>query len=76
MKGEIRNSWFDSDVYDTSTNGKKELLSILPDKKIFNTPKPVSLYREIIKMSISPKVKNPIILDFFAGSGTARTSST
>lgn len=70
MKGEIRNSWFDSDVYDTSTSGKKELLSILPDKRIFNTPKPVSLYREIIKMSISPKVKNPIILDFFAGSGT------
>lgn len=70
MKGEIRNSWFDSDVYDTSTSGKKELLSILPDKKIFNTPKPVSLYREIIKMAISPKVQNPIILDFFAGSGT------
>ena len=70
MKGEIRNSWLDSDVYDTSTNGKKELLSILPDKKIFNTPKPVSLYKEIIKMAISPKVENPVILDFFAGSGT------
>lgn len=70
MKGEIRNSWFDADIYDTSTNGKKEFLSILPDKKIFNTPKPVSLYKEIIKMAISPKVKNPIILDFFAGSGT------
>ncbi|MBP3502106.1 MAG: site-specific DNA-methyltransferase [Clostridia bacterium] len=70
MKGEIRNSWFDADIYDTSTNGKKEFLSILPDKKIFNTPKPVNLYKEIIKMAISPKVKNPIILDFFAGSGT------
>lgn len=75
MKGEIRNSWFDSDIYDTSTNGKKELLSILPDKKIFNTPKPVNLYKEIIKMAISPKVEKPIILDFFAGSGTLRTSS-
>lgn len=70
MKGEIRNSWFDADTYDTSTSGKKELLSILPDKKIFNTPKPVSLYKEIIKMAISPKVENPVILDFFAGSGT------
>ncbi|MBP3706997.1 MAG: site-specific DNA-methyltransferase [Clostridia bacterium] len=70
MKGEIRNSWFDSNIYDTSTNGKKELLDILPDRKIFNTPKPVNLYREIIKMAISPKVKNPVILDFFAGSGT------
>lgn len=70
VKGEIRNSWLDSDAYGTSTEGKKELLSILPDKKIFNTPKPVSLYKEIIKMSISPKVEKPIILDFFAGSGT------
>ena len=70
MKGEIRNSWFDADIYDPSTNGKKELLNILPDKKIFNTPKPVNLYKELIKMSISPKVKNPVILDFFAGSGT------
>ncbi len=70
MKGEIRNSWLDSDTYDTSTIGKKELLSILPDKKIFNTPKPVNLYKEIIKMAISPKVEKPVILDFFAGSGT------
>lgn len=70
LKGEIRNSWFDSDAYSTSTSGKKELLSILPDKKIFNTPKPVELYKEIIEMCISPKVKNPVILDFFAGSGT------
>lgn len=70
MKGEIRNSWFDSNIYDTSTNGKKELLDILPDRKIFNTPKPVNLYKEIIKMAISAKVKNPVILDFFAGSGT------
>lgn len=64
MKGEIRNSWFDSETYDTSTNGKKEFLSILPDKKIFNTPKPVNLYKEIIKMAISPKVEKPVILDF------------
>lgn len=70
MKGEIRNSWFDSDTYYTSTEGKKEFLSILPDKKIFNTPKPVNLYKEIIKMCISPKVEKPVILDFFAGSGT------
>ena len=70
MKGEIRNSWFDSETYDTSTSGKKELLSILPDKKIFNTPKPVTLYKEILKMAISPAVENPVILDFFAGSGT------
>ena len=69
-KGEIRNSWFDADVFDTSTSGKKELLSILHDTEIFDTVKPTKLYYELIKMSLSPRVSNPIILDFFAGSGT------
>ncbi len=43
IKGQIATSWFDADVFDTSTNGKKELLNILSDvpaEKIFDTPKP------------------------------------
>lgn len=73
MKGEIRNSWLSAEKYSTSTNGKKELLSILPNidsKKIFDTPKPSRLYIELIKMALNPNEGNPIILDFFAGSGT------
>lgn len=72
-KGEIANSWFDSDIYDTSTNGKKELLSILPHlaaEEMFDTPKPKKLYMELLKCILSPKVKQPVVLDFFAGSGT------
>ena len=69
-KGAIANSWLDADVYDTSTSGKKELLKIFPDSEAFDTPKPKKLYIELLKLIISPKVKNPIILDFFAGSGT------
>ena len=63
-------SGFDADVFDTSTSGKKELLCILHDTEIFDTVKPTKLYYELIKMSLSPRVSNPIILDFFAGSGT------
>lgn len=72
-KGEIANSWFDSDVYDTSTNGKKELLSILTHlapEEVFDTPKPKKLYMELLKFALSPKVDKPVVLDFFAGSGT------
>ncbi|MHA3838524.1 site-specific DNA-methyltransferase [Mycoplasma sp. VS1572C] len=69
FKGQVNHTWFDSDVFGTSTQGKKELLNLLPDaNNIFSTPKPVKLYVELMKMSI--KNKNAIILDFFAGSGT------
>ena len=72
-KGQVRNSWFESDEYGTSTSGKKELLEILHDENetdIFSTPKPVLLYKKLIEMSLFPNKQNPIILDFFAGSGT------
>ena len=76
-KGQIYDSWWDAEKFGTSTEGKKELLSILsdfPPEKIFDTPKPTKLYKELLKMVISPKQKNPIILDFFAGSGTTGQS--
>ena len=50
------------------------ILSDFPSEKIFDTPKPTKLYKELLKMVISPKQKNPIILDFFAGSGTTGQS--
>jgi adenine-specific DNA-methyltransferase len=50
----------------TTTNGTQELEDILGEKK-FNNPKPVSLIRRIIELSVD---KNGVILDFMAGSGT------
>ncbi len=73
LKGEIATSWFDANIFDTSTNGKKELLTILSDtpaEKMFDTPKPTKLYVELLKLIISPRLSNGIVLDFFAGSGT------
>lgn len=72
--GQVCSSWFDADVYGTSTEGKKELLEILHDKDIFDTPKPTRLYYELLKLALSPKRQEPIILDFFAGSGTTGES--
>lgn len=50
----------------TTTNGTQELEDILGEKK-FNNPKPVSLIRRIIELSMD---KKGIVLDFMAGSGT------
>ena len=69
-KGSVIDTWFDSDVYGTSTEGTKELLSLLPESdKIFSTPKPSRLYTRLLEVSMGTK-KHGTVLDFFAGSGT------
>lgn len=50
----------------TATDGTKELQELF-GQKVFDTPKPTSLIKRIIKLAGQ---KNSIILDFFAGSGT------
>ncbi|MGI5846214.1 MAG: site-specific DNA-methyltransferase, partial [Alphaproteobacteria bacterium] len=55
--------------YGTTTDGTKDLLKIFNNKKIFDTPKPVSLIKKLISLSIYSD-DNSLILDFFAGSGT------
>lgn len=67
-KGAVPDTWFDAHIFSTSTQGKKELLKILPNKgQIFSTPKPTGLYVELLKLTAKA---NATILDFFAGSGT------
>ena len=52
---------------DTATSATKELMQIFDGKKLFDTPKPVSLIEEILKLAGHG---DSIVLDFFAGSGT------
>ena len=66
FKGAVVDTWFDSHIFGTSTEGKKELLKLLPEaKSIFSTPKPTKLYIELMKISL--KNTDGIVLDFFAG---------
>jgi adenine specific DNA methylase Mod len=51
----------------TATEGTQELMEIFKGQKVFETPKPASLIKKIIKLSTD---KDSIILDSFAGSGT------
>lgn len=67
--GSITHTWFDADKYGTATHGSKDLQSIFDGEKVFNSPKPIQLFKEILKLVSLPE--KPIkILDFFAGSGT------
>lgn len=51
----------------TATEGTKELMRIFEGQKIFETPKPTRLLKEILSLGTD---KNSICMDFFAGSGT------
>ena len=54
--------------YGTTSSAKDEICELLGDRKCFSTPKPVALIREMIRVASK---KDSVILDFFAGSGTA-----
>ncbi|WP_286033499.1 site-specific DNA-methyltransferase [Fusobacterium necrogenes] len=53
--------------FGTSSSAKDEILEILKNREIFDTPKPTKLLKELIRTNIG---KDLIILDFFSGSAT------
>jgi adenine-specific DNA-methyltransferase len=66
--GEIRNSWFSGDEYNTTTSGTKTIQELFDGNAVFDHPKPIKLISELIQMSGC--TQNDIVLDFFAGSAT------
>jgi adenine-specific DNA-methyltransferase len=58
--------WFAEDVGSTRT-ATAEVKSLFDDVKVFDTPKPIALIRQILQLTTGPE---DIVLDFFAGSGT------
>lgn len=68
-EGEIRTKKFQSllDDVGTTSNGTKELASLLPNES-FDHPKPSTLIRRLLQMGNTEE--NDLILDAFAGSGT------
>ncbi|MBI2576327.1 site-specific DNA-methyltransferase [Candidatus Woesearchaeota archaeon] len=58
--------WFGKDV-GTTREASQELKNLFGGVSTFETPKPVKLIKQILKLV---KNKNAVILDFFAGSGT------
>ncbi len=63
--------FFDKDTYGTAEDGKSELKTILPEiGNSFETVKPSTLLKSIIKHVKIKDEEDCVVLDFFAGSGT------
>lgn len=54
----------------TTRSGSDEIAALFKKKKIFSYPKPTTLLKTLIRYG-SASATNAIVLDFFAGSGTA-----
>jgi adenine-specific DNA-methyltransferase len=59
-------TWLDSKVVGFTTNGTREVTSLM-EEKLFDFPKPIALLKVFIQQASK---ENDIILDFFAGSAT------
>jgi len=66
-QGKGKNPFTIWDHVDTATNATKDLMKLFGGKKLFDTPKPVSLIKEILTLGSNA---DSIVLDFFSGSGT------
>ena len=51
----------------TNDEAKKQLLTLFPDKGVFDTPKPEGLIRRVLEIATEP---GDLVLDAFLGSGT------
>lgn len=59
---------------DTGTNdeAKRHLLTLFPDKEVFDTPKPENLLERIIHIATNP---GELVVDLFGGSGTTAATA-
>lgn len=59
---------------DTGTNdeAKRHLLTLFPDREVFDTPKPENLLERIIHIATNP---GDLVVDLFGGSGTTATTA-
>jgi adenine-specific DNA-methyltransferase len=55
------------DFVPLNTNGSNEMGEIFGNPTIFESPKPIGLIQELLKLGTTP---DAVVMDFFAGSGT------
>lgn len=67
VEGVVPWTWLPSDEVGHTDGAKKEIFSILGKTNTFDTPKPESLIRHLLRICTDP---GDIVLDSFAGSGT------
>lgn len=67
VEGMVPWTWWPHEEVGHTDEAKKEIISILGDANLFDTPKPTRLITRILQIATNP---DDIILDSFAGSGT------
>ena len=67
--GSVDTTWWTSEKCGTATQGTKEQMQLFEGFSPFDTPKPLKLLHQILKLVSRPS-SNDIILDFFSGSAT------
>ncbi len=71
MDGMIVSTWWPWSECGHTDEARKEVIESFPEAaRTFDTPKPTRLIKRILEISTQPG-SNDIVLDFFAGSGTA-----
>lgn len=66
-RGVTPHTLWKADEVGTNDSAKKHLIALLPDKEVFDTPKPEGLVRRILEIATSP---GDLVLDAYLGSGT------
>lgn len=61
------NTWWDAGRISVNTNASKELMRLFDGNLPFDTPKPLDLVENLIRLAL-PSDENNIVLDFFSGS--------
>lgn len=67
--GSLPRTWWDKPSYSARDNGTRKLAEVLGSKNTFDFPKAPEAVQDCIRVANLPK--DGIVLDFFAGSGTA-----
>jgi len=67
VEGMVPWTWWPHEEVGHTDEAKKEIISVLGDADLFDTPKPTRLIKRILQIASDP---DSIILDSFAGSGT------
>lgn len=70
MFGTIDTNWWTGEKCGTTTQGTKEQMKLFDGIAPFDTPKPIKMLRQILRLVSLPD-NNDIVLDFFSGSATA-----
>lgn len=68
--GVVPSTWWPREFAGDNQDARRELRALFPEADVFDTPKPVQLITRMLEIGTDQESSN-IVLDFFAGSGTA-----